>query len=123
MQFELKSEKQNPLFKRKEYIVEMNYEGPTPSKRTLQQMFAKEFKAEPNHVEISKIISFMGKDAGKIWIKIWEEKEIEMYTEKNAPKEEAPAETPAEVKEELKVETPVEKPKEETPVEEPKGEN
>ena len=105
MQFEIKNEKQNPLFKRKEFIIEMNYDGATPSKRVLQQMFAKEFKAEPNHVEISKIISYTGKDAGKIWIKVWEEKEIEIYTEKNAPKEEKPAEAPVEeTKEEAKEE-------------------
>ena len=97
MQFEIKDEKQNLLFKRKELVIEMNYDGATPSKKTLQQMFAKEFKAEPNHVEIFKIISYTGKSAGKIWIKIWQEKEIELYTEKNAPKEEVPVE---EVKEE-----------------------
>lgn len=104
MQFKEIDQKQNPLLKRKEIIVEMDYDGATPSKAVLQQMFAKEFKSEPNKVEISKIISYIGKDSGKIWLKIWEDKEVKIYGEKNAPKEE----TPALVEEKPKVEEPKE---------------
>ena len=113
MQYDKLEEKNNPIFKRKEFLLKMDYDGPTPSKAVLQQMLAKDFKTQPNRVEINKIISFLGKASGKIWVRVWEEKEIELYKEKNAPKEEAPAEEPkSEVKEEPKAEEPVEESKE-----------
>ncbi len=97
----------------------MDYDGPTPSKASLQQMFAKEFKAEPNHVEISKIISETGKDSGKIWVKIWEEKEIPIYTEKGAKKEEGASEEKPQKPAEAPAEAPSEEPKEEKKEEKP----
>ncbi len=90
MQFDILNEKQNPLFKRKEIIIKMGFDGATPSKAALQQMFAKEFKTEPNRVEINKILSAVGKDIGKVWLRIWEEKDIEIYGKKETPTE-APA--------------------------------
>ncbi|MBU3905124.1 MAG: hypothetical protein KJ906_03175 [Nanoarchaeota archaeon] len=88
MQYDKISEKANPLFKRKEIVLNMTYDGPTPSKVALQQLLAKDFKTEPNKIEISKIISFDGKSSGKVWLKVWEVKEIELYKDKNASKEE-----------------------------------
>lgn len=87
MQFKTIDQKQNPLLKRKEITVEIDYDGATPSKAALQQTFAKEFKAEPNRVEISKITNEVGKDSGKILIRVWEDKDIPIYGQKNAPAE------------------------------------
>ncbi len=131
MQYDKLEEKDNPIFKRKEFVLKMDYDGPTPSKASLQQMLAKDFKTEPNRVEVHKIISFNGRSSGKIWIRVWEEKDIEIYTEKNAPKEEAQAEVSAEEKKEEAEDKPAEeKPeeakkevKEESPAEVKEGEN
>ncbi|MBU3896470.1 MAG: hypothetical protein KJ697_00865 [Nanoarchaeota archaeon] len=107
MDFQKVSEKHNQLLKRKDIIIKINYDGATLSKAVLQQTLAKEFGAEPNHVEISKIISEVGIDKGTIFVKVWEAKEIPIYGAK---------------KEEVSTEVPVEESKKEVPKEESKPE-
>ena len=121
MKFDKLSEKRNDLLKRKDIIIKMNYEKATPSKAVLQGLIAKDFKAEVENVEISKIISDHGRAAGKVWIKIWDDKKVGIYkTKADAKKEaEAPKETP---KEEKKEEAPKKEVKEESPKEEKKEE-
>lgn len=91
MQYDKISEKSNPIFKRKEIVLGMNYNGATPSKLSLQQTLAKEFNTQPNRVEINKILTETGKDIGKVWVRIWQDKEIALYVDKHAPKVEEPA--------------------------------
>ncbi|MDD5416438.1 MAG: hypothetical protein PHU12_00500 [Candidatus Aenigmarchaeota archaeon] len=79
MQFKILSEKHNPIFKRKEVVLHINYDGATPSKAALQQALAKDLKSEPNHVEISKILTEIGCDRGTISVKVWDEKEVPIY--------------------------------------------
>ncbi len=115
MDYKIVSEKENPLFKRREIIINMDYDGSaTPSKSALQSLFATKFSSDPKQVEISKILSENGMSRGKVWIKIWEEKRVPLYSEM---KKAIPAEAPA-APTEKKQEKPTEK--KESPKEEPK---
>jgi len=87
MDFQKVSEKHNALLKRKDVIIKINYDGATPSKLSLQQVLAKEFSTEPNHIEITKIISEVGIDKGTIMIKVWDTKEVPIYGKKEVPVE------------------------------------
>lgn len=108
MKFDIIDKKQNPLLKRKEILIFLDYEGGcTPSKLDLQKALAESMKVNAGNIEISKILSEIGLSRGKAWVKIWEEKSGFDYTKKEAPK--------PEVKEEPKEK--VEKPKEEKPKE------
>jgi len=94
------SEKENPLLKRKEIIVALDYEGSsTVSKAGLQRLMSEHFKSGIDSVEVTTIMSEVGSSKGKAWIRIWQEKKIPIYSEikkeKTAkPKEEKPKEAP-----------------------------
>lgn len=125
MQFNVIEEKQNPLLKRKELLVSVDYEGKsTPSKAELQKALSKQFNANMENLEISKVLSETGLSRGKAWVKIWEEKKVPIYSEikktKKQPdepkpepkaKEEQPSEQKKEVKEEQKAKEPKEEAK------------
>ena len=127
MKFNLIEEKENPLLKRKELLLSIDYEGgSTPSKAELQKFLAEQLSANIENLEISKVLSETGLTRGKAWIKIWEEKKIPLYSEgKKKAKPEA-EQTPAQPQEEVKEESKVEEQKEEAKtgekVEEPKTE-
>ncbi len=82
MEIEIIEEKENPFLKRKEIIAKLKFDGATPSKAELQKKFAEKFSAEREQVEISKIMSDFGRPAGKVWIKIWNEKKVPVYKTK-----------------------------------------
>ncbi len=99
MDYKIVSEKENPLFKRREIIIAMDYDGgPTPSKVALQSSLSKRFSVELQQVEISKILSENGMSKGKIWIKIFEEKRVPLYSELKKAAPVAPAEEKKEEK-------------------------
>jgi len=117
MKVQVITEKENPLLKRKEILVSIDYEGTaTPSKADIQKLLAEQLKANIENLEISKVLSEIGKSRGKAWIKIWEEKKIPLYSEIKKEKKKAPK------KEAKPKEKPAEAPKEEKPKEEPKVE-
>ncbi len=122
MKIQVIKEKENPLLKRKELLVALDYDGgATPSKAELQKSLAEELKVEIERVEVSKILSEIGMPKGKAWIKIWEEKKVPIYSEMK--KEKAESEKKEEKKEEEKgekIEETKEKAKKES--EEEKGE-
>jgi len=96
MNFQVINEKENPLFKRKEILASLDYQGgSTPSRADLQKTLAEQFKVGIDSVEITKVLSETGLSRGKIWIKIWHEKKVPIYAElkkkgaEEAPKEEA----------------------------------
>jgi len=96
MNFQVINEKENPLFKRKEILASLDYQGgSTPSKADLQKTLAEQFKVGIDSVEITKVLSETGLSRGKIWIKIWHEKKVPIYAElkkkgaEETPKEEA----------------------------------
>jgi ribosomal protein S24E len=105
MKFQTIEEKENPMLKRKEMLISLDYEGgSTPSKADLQKLLSEQLNANIENVEISKILSEIGRTGGKAWVKIWQEKKVPIYSELK------------------KKEKPAEKPKEEKPKEEPKEE-
>ncbi len=83
MEFHIISEKQNPVMKRRELFAEIKYNGATPSKAHIQEHVASKLSIDPEHVEISKILSEHGKPEGKVWIKIWEHKKVGLHSQKS----------------------------------------
>jgi ribosomal protein S24E len=127
MKFQVIEEKENPMLKRKEVLISLDYEkGSTPSKAELQKVLSEQFNANIENIEISKILSETGLSKGKSWIKIWQEKKVPIYSE---IKKEEPESVPEKVEEVIeepeekkaKEEKPEEK-VEEAPKEEPKKE-
>ncbi len=118
MKFKVLDEKENPVLKRKEIMISLDYEGgSTTSKADLQKTLSEQLNANIENVEISKILSEIGRTGGKAWVKIWQEKKVPIYSElKKEKKKEAPKQAPK------KEEKPQEKPKEEVKKEEPKKE-
>ena len=94
MNFQVISEKENLLFKRKEILASIDYQGgSTPSKADLQKALAEQFKVGIDSVEITKVLSETGLTRGRAWIKIWHEKKVPIYAElKKKAAEEAPKE-------------------------------
>jgi ribosomal protein S24E len=105
MKIETVSESENLLQKRREIIANLEYDGATTSKSDLQKLIADQFKVSIDSVEITKILSEVGRSKGKAWIRIWKEKKIPLYSELKKEKKAKPAEA-----------------KEEKPKEEPKKE-
>ncbi|MFQ6020898.1 MAG: hypothetical protein ACE5J4_02675 [Candidatus Aenigmatarchaeota archaeon] len=81
MKFKIIKEKKNPLLKRKELLISLDYNGATVSKAELQKILAEHFKVNMENLEVSKILSEVGLPKGKAWIKIWEEKKVPIYSE------------------------------------------
>lgn len=102
MRMQVLDEKENPLLKRKEVLIALDYDcKSTVSKAELQKMVSEELKASLDSVEITKIISEVGMPRGKAWVKLWKEKKVPNYSEMKKPKEgEAPKEAPKEEKKE-----------------------
>ena len=73
MRFDILGEKDNPLLKRKEIVLALDYEGgATPKKEELIQSLAEKFGVEKDFVDISKIISETGFPRGKAYVKVWQ---------------------------------------------------
>jgi len=102
VKFNVIEEKENPLLKRKELLLSIDYEGgSTPSKSELQKFLAEQLNANMENLEISKVLSEIGLPRGKAWVKIWEEKKIPLYSEKKKKEaEKAEEEKVEEVEEE-----------------------
>jgi ribosomal protein S24E len=115
VKFKVLDEKENPMLKRKEMLMSLDYEGKsTPSKADLQKLLSEQLNANIESVEISKILSEIGRTMGKAWVKLWQEKKVPIYSELKK-KEEKPKKAP-------KPEQPKEEPKAEVKKEEPKQE-
>ena len=94
MNFNVIQEKHNPALKRKEITIEMDFgSGATPSRADLQQVLAKDLKTDAEHVEITKITTENGICRGKAWIKLRDEKKVELYKKKGEAAA-APVEAP-----------------------------
>ena len=83
MKVQITSEKKNPLMKRNEIVLSIDYEGgATPSKEILKKAVADETKVSLENIEIRKIISEIGYSRGKAWFNIWEHKAPERKVKK-----------------------------------------
>ena len=75
MHFEILEEKENPLLKRKESVLNIDYEGgATPKKEDLMQALEKKFIFGKGFIDITKIISEIGLSKGKAFVRVWEVK-------------------------------------------------
>jgi ribosomal protein S24E len=126
MKIQIIDEKENPMLKRRELVVSIDYEGgSTISKADLQKSLAEQLNANIENVEVSKILSEIGLTRGKAWIKIWKEKKVPIYSEikkeKKKPVKKPPEKKPEKPKPEIEEEKPKEEPKpEEKPEPQPK---
>jgi len=101
MKFQIIEEKENPVIKRREILISLDYDGKsTPAKAELQKSLAEHFKISIENVEISKILSETGLTKGKAWIKIWQDKKVPIYSEIKKEKTEKPVEKKEKPKEE-----------------------
>ena len=123
MKIQIIDEKENPMLKRRELVVSIDYEGgSTISKADLQKNLSEELNANIENVEVSKILSEIGLTRGKAWIKVWKEKKVPIYSEIKKEKKPAKKKPPEKPKKEVKEEVKEEKPKEEAKPEEKKEE-
>jgi ribosomal protein S24E len=82
MDVQVINERENPLFKRKEILVSVDYKGSsTPSRADLQKILAEQFKVGVDSLEIEKIMSEVGLSKGKVWINIWNDKKVPIYAD------------------------------------------
>lgn len=136
MKVDIIEEKQNPLFNRKEIILEVESDV-TPSLSESEKIISEKFKAEPEAFKIKKIEGKFGSRTFKISANVYpskgEKEEIEVKTKqekeaeakaleeaKKAAEEAKKAEEEAKkVEAESKEEAPAEEKAEENPAEEP----
>ncbi|HLC51494.1 MAG TPA: hypothetical protein VJH90_03945 [archaeon] len=75
MDFKVIEQKENQLLKRKDLVLDVDFQGgATPSKLMIQGKLAEQMKVNPELVEISRIISSAGEPKGVAVVKIWETK-------------------------------------------------
>ncbi len=73
MKFEILSQKENQLLKRKELELAIDYEkGPSASKTSVSEFLQKNFSAAPESIEVVNIFSEHGSARGKAKARIWE---------------------------------------------------
>lgn len=85
MKFVIVNENDNPHLKRKELMISLDHVGgATPSMAGLQSLLSKEFKLEPEKVEIKSIFSLKGRNSSKAKVFLWEENRAD---DLNKPKE------------------------------------
>ncbi len=88
MRFDVLEEKNNPLLKRREIVLGLDYEGgATPKKEDLIGKLAEHFKVEKEFIQIPQITSATGISKGKAFVRVWEIKPPEK--KKKVKKEEA----------------------------------
>ena len=76
MKFSVESEKENPALKRKELVVNVDYEGKaTPKSVDLLAGLANHFSVPQEKLQ-AKLFSHSGKSAGYAIVKIWSEEPI-----------------------------------------------
>jgi len=117
MKIQVIDEKENPMLKRRELVVSIDYEGgSTISKADLQKVLAKQLSANIESIEVSKILSEIGLSRGKAWVKVWKEKKIPIYSEIKKEKKKKPVKKkPKKPKKKKVEEVPKEEVKEEKP--------
>lgn len=74
MTFKIISEKENPMFSRKEIIVEIKQEL-SPKNSDIQVLLGEKFSSSPETIKIDNIISKFGSDIFTINAKVYKSKE------------------------------------------------
>lgn len=98
MDIKILEEKENSLLNRKEFLLEIDSSGKTPSNKELKQELAQKLKAKPELIVIKNIYQAYGKMTSKSEVFLYnDEKSLkETETIKEKPKKEATAEQPKE---------------------------
>ncbi|MBI4015942.1 MAG: hypothetical protein HY362_04455 [Candidatus Aenigmarchaeota archaeon] len=75
MKIETVEQKENPLLKRKELTLKLDYEGAaTPSKKAVSDELAKTLSVPAENVEIRTLITDFGRSMGRASVRVWDEK-------------------------------------------------
>ena len=80
MELEILEEKQNPLFNRKEILIELESEI-TPTNAEIEKMLMEKFKTQGENIKIKKIAGNFGSRAFTIRANIYSSKEEKEKTE------------------------------------------
>jgi ribosomal protein S24E len=95
MKFNIVSEKENPMMKRRELNVSIEHgSAATPSKATVQQHLAKELSKELEFIEVKDIFSDNGESGSKARVFVWEDKKAPDYSKVVKVKKEKAPKTP-----------------------------
>lgn len=86
MEIKIISEKKNPLFNRKEIVLEIGSEK-VPSNVESEKIVSEKFKAEPEAVKIKKIFGKFGSKNFKIQANVYSSKEEKENTEPKPKKD------------------------------------
>lgn len=116
MEAKIIEEKQNPLFARKEIILEVKNEV-VPSYAEVEKIISEKFSAQPEAIKIRKIDAKFGSNVFTVYANVYSSKEDKDNTETKTKKERE-AEKKA-LEEKSKVEKLAEEAPAETPSEEP----
>ncbi|MFH0832792.1 MAG: hypothetical protein V1900_03680 [Candidatus Aenigmatarchaeota archaeon] len=75
MKISIVNERNNPIMKRNELVVEIEHASEsTPAKAALQIFLSKELKKEVEHIDVKNIFSSHGKAKSKSSVFVWETK-------------------------------------------------
>ena len=85
MDLKIIEQKENPLFKRKEVLAEMNFDS-APSKENARNLVSEKFSASPEKTEIKKISGKFGSHRFFIRAFIYESEEEKNILEKKPHK-------------------------------------
>lgn len=102
MKISIMNEKNNPLMKRKELLIDIDHSGgATPAKAAIQIFLSKVLKKDAEHIDVRNIFSDHGKAKSRAKIFVWEEKRIakEEVKEKKAEEKETEEKKEGEKKE------------------------
>jgi small subunit ribosomal protein S24e len=87
MKIKIKEEKDNPVLKRRELLIALDYEGgATPTKEALRTALAGQIDVSAERIFVNKILSEVGKTAGTAWIHVYERPELVPVRAKVTPK-------------------------------------
>jgi len=109
-------EKTNPMLKRKELKIDVDFDnGATPSKGDMQEAVAKNQGVGAEKVEVINVFSSFGKPSGLAKVYVWDEKNVDILKKKSEGGEKMTEEqTQEQPQEEEKKEETQEEKKEET---------
>jgi ribosomal protein S24E len=103
MELAIQEQRENPLLKREEYVVEADHTGePTPSANTIRKQFAAENDEDPETIEVSHIYTGFGNNTSRADVTVHEEPVVDTdgEVEEDAAEEEGETEKPEEDEEE-----------------------
>lgn len=82
----LLEERENPILKKKDVMLELDHKGlPTPKKTEVESKIAEHFKTDVDKVEVVFIFSEFGQTKSKVKARVWKEKVVKKEEKKKEP--------------------------------------